>query len=299
MIQLFKLNFSTEVHFGEGTLESCSFTFQADTLFSALYIEALKSGKEKRLLEMAENGEFLLSDAFPFKERTLYVPKPIQKISSQKDQDPSERKKYKKLEYVPVSQIDTFLKGDMDIDKVCTKFGIFDQLTKASIRGLEETLPYHVETFRFYPDCGLYFVLKYKSDEAFDLISDLIDLLSYTGIGGKKTSGLGKFKVSVFTDKALVNFMNRKGSRFMLLSCALPKADEGEKAVSGASYLLEKRSGFIASETYAEELRKKKDFYVFRSGSCFKNSFSGGIYDVSNGGNHPVYRYAKGLFLEI
>ena len=50
---------------------------------------------------------------------------------------------------------------------------------------------------------------------------------------------------------------------------------------------------------YAEEYRRKRDLYVFAAGSCFKNEFEGDIYDVTNGGSHPVYRYAKPLFMGV
>ena len=56
---------------------------------------------------------------------------------------------------------------------------------------------------------------------------------------------------------------------------------------------------FVASSDYAEEWRKKKDLYVFTAGSCFVNCFAGDIYDVSEGGKHPVYRYAKPIFMGV
>ena len=48
-----------------------------------------------------------------------------------------------------------------------------------------------------------------------------------------------------------------------------------------------------------EEQQKKKDLYVFRAGSCFVHPFAGDIYDVSDGGSHPVYRYARAMFLGV
>lgn len=71
---------------------------------------------------------------------------------------------------------------------------------------------------------------------------------------------------------------------------------ELEQALEGAAYLLEKRSGFVASSSYVPEWRKKKDLYVFSPGSCFVNRFAGDIYDVSDGGRHAVYRYARHYF---
>ena len=75
--------------------------------------------------------------------------------------------------------------------------------------------------------------------------------------------------------------------------------DELEQALEDASYLMQKRSGFVASAIYADEWRKKRDLYVFSAGSCFKNCFQGDIFDVSDGGRHPVYRYAKPLFMGV
>ena len=85
----------------------------------------------------------------------------------------------------------------------------------------------------------------------------------------------------------------------MLLSSALPKEDELEKSLDGASYLLQKRSGFVYSDIYAEEQRKKQELFVFQVGSCFTNCFDGDIYDVGNNGVHSVYRYAKPIFMGV
>ena len=93
--------------------------------------------------------------------------------------------------------------------------------------------------------------------------------------------------------------LKNKTSRQILLSVALPKEDELESALDKASYQLLKRSGYVASENYADEWKKKKDLYVFSAGSCFEQRFEGDIYDVSDNGKHPVYRYAKALFLGV
>ena len=68
-----------------------------------------------------------------------------------------------------------------------------------------------------------------------------------------------------------------------MLSVALPRDEELECALNGASYQLSKRSGFVASSDYADEWRKKKELFVFVSGSCFEQLFEGDVYDVSNG----------------
>lgn len=297
----FKLCFKTEVHFGDGTLGETGFSFQADTLFSALYQEALKAGKADAFYQMAAEGDLLFSDAFPYCGKEYYLPKPMYQIRAEREADPSERKKYKKLQYIPASAWDEYLSGNLQIDRVQTEFGSFGQRTQASVRSEEGTVPYQIGTFRFRGDCGLYVILMYRNDDVYYLMSELMDeLLVYSGIGGKRSSGLGKFEVKYGKeDLFLKSALEKEGKQNMLLSCALPNEKEAEAAMEDASYLLEKRSGFVASETYADEWRKKKDLYLFRAGSCFPHPFKGNIYDVSNGGNHPVYRYAKGMFLQI
>lgn len=44
---IYKLDFQTGVHFGTGMLNESAYTFQADQLFSAMFIEALKMQKKK------------------------------------------------------------------------------------------------------------------------------------------------------------------------------------------------------------------------------------------------------------
>ena len=45
-------------------------------------------------------------------------------------------------------------------------------------------------------------------------------------------------------------------------------------------FLLKRRGGFINSGSCVGTAKKKKELYVFQSGSVFKNRFKGDIYDV-------------------
>lgn len=70
---IFRLSFPNGAHFGDGNLDSYNMTFHADTLFSALFIEAVKSGgaMADRLLRAAREGKLVLSDGFPYIEDTF------------------------------------------------------------------------------------------------------------------------------------------------------------------------------------------------------------------------------------
>ena len=124
-------------------------------------------------------------------------------------------------------------------------------------------------------------------------------MLSLSGIGGKKNSGLGHFRYNtVELPKELNQRLNTKGE-VMTLSVSLPTEDELENILDDSRYLLVKRSGFIDSYTYSKEQRRKKDIYLFKSGSCFNKTYQGDIYNVSSGGSHPVYKYAKPIFMGV
>ena len=67
-----------------------------------------------------------------------------------------------------------------------------------------------------------------------------------------------------------------------------------------AHYKLIKRGGFVQSATYALTQRKKRDMWVFESGSVFSQKFEGSIFDVNDmQGSHPVYRYARAMWTEV
>lgn len=307
MRAIFKLKFPSGVHFGAGMLGGTEYSLRADTLYSALFIEAVKKGCSEQFYSASKGGALLLSDAFPYSGAEFFLPKPMLKVESAADDNLANRKKYRKLQYVPVSRWDDYLKGglnDNDIDSVKKEFGRYEQVHRAAVSGREEALPYQVGTFYFDKDCGLYFIVEYKEKFDCDLVCELLNLLSYTGIGGKRSSGLGRFSVEIASEdgcRALCGLLDREGGAKQMLLCgALPKEDEVASVLTDASYLLERRSGFVASETYADQWRKKRDLYVFKVGSCFSGRFSGDIYDVSSeGGRHPVYRYAKGMFIGI
>lgn len=298
---IYKLEFSTGVHFGTGMLNDSDFVFSSDQLFSALYIEALKLELEKEFYEEVQEERLLFSDLFPYLGDTYLIPKPILKAEDLSREALEAKKHFNKIRFLPAEQLDAFLAGKWLPDRnPAEQLGCFYQQTMASVRQEGDTLPFHVGTYSFHKGNGLYFILAHKGEKQKDLLETLLNSLSYSGIGGKKGSGLGKFNYfyGKHTDM-ITERMEQRTERKLLLSTGLPTEEEMETALEGASYRLEKRSGFIASEQYADEFRKKKDLYVFASGSCFSHPFHGDIYDVSCGGAHPVYRCAKPLFMGV
>lgn len=302
----YKLEFHGAVHFGKQSLEDGEYTFCADTLFSALCQEVLKRGEDtwNTFFQYAKEGAFLLSDAFPYIGDTYYLPKPVKRIQTEEERGDSIIKKaYKKLKYIPMSAIDTYLKGEYDVLHASDvkELGKFVMRLSASVRGEEETKPYRVGTYSYYPGNGLYLIIGYREQKILYLLEELLEQLSFSGIGGRRASGLGRF--TLFPGKLEDDFQKRlgdSGSPCMSLSISLPCDDELEAVLDGAEYILCRRGGFVASEKYAKQQMRKRDLYMMKAGSCFLTGYRGDIYDVSGaGGTHPVYRYAKPMFMEV
>lgn len=299
---IYKLTFPAGVHFGNGNLNDSEDTFGADVMFSALYIEALKMNLGNDFFDEVKNGNIILSDAFPYVGEKYLLPKPRIHIDVERRGDSVQKKQIKKIKYIDIEKIETYFEGSYSFnDDPYKELGIFKQQIMASVRHEEsETRPYYVGTYYYKEKNGLYIIAGFKNEDSRYLFEDLLDSLHYVGIGGKKSSGLGKFVFSYGNKTAVFEkYLNGSGKYKILVSGALPAKAELEKALKGASYSLRKKSGFVYSDNYAPEERKKKDMYIFEAGSCFENSFEGDIYDVSEDGQHPVYRYAKAMFLEV
>ena len=301
---VYKLSFPGGVHFGQRTLESAAMTFQADRLFSAVCMEALAMGEDalKKLVSLVKGDRILLSDALPYAGDEYFLPKPMLHIdSSITTGDPKQRKKFKKLEYLPVRLFSRYLLGKCTIDELeSDSFGSYTMRTSVHLRPGEDAEPYRVGTFFFKERCGLYILVGYEKEEDLDFFDELLEMLSLSGIGGERSSGLGRFDLRHGSvPEELSTRLQDEYGMYMSLGVSLPQPEELEGALEDARYLLVKRSGFVASEAYAPEPRRKRDTYAFSIGSCFRRKFRGQLRDVSNRGKHPVYCYLKPMFMGI
>lgn len=304
--KLYRLSFRTGVHIGKRNLSETETSMCADTLYSAMCHEFLKMGKEKLegFIEKTMNGKISFSDALPYIRDTYYIPKPIMKIEVEtKRGDSTIKKAYKKLSYIPCDKLEEYMQGKLEIkqeeDKFANNLGELDIRTKVSLSD-EEPVPYRVASYHFKDESGLYVLVAFEDEGDINIIDECFTSLGMVGIGGKRKSGLGRFTWSEgVIPQELQKRLLSSGRRYMSLSACLPADDELESVLSDSNYMLIKRSGFIASSNYADELRRKKDLYVLQAGSCFGQQFKGSIVDVSEGGSHPVYRYARPFLMEV
>ena len=274
------------VHFGKGNLDSTDITFHADTLFSALFQEALKLEKQELFLQKVSEGKIIFTDAFPYIRKNYYVPKPMisVQIKDEKKQGDSRQKKlFKNLKYIPVNTISDFVNGTFPEEHMEDLKYLGNQKMKVSvgIRGMEDPEPYRVSIWYFNEGTGLYILAGYEDKEDLELLTELLESLQYTGLGGKKSSGLGRFECRACAlPEHMKKILLEKSHKNMLLSTALPEDTELEEVLKESSYMLLKRSGFIDS-------------------TCFNRTFKGQIIEEKNGGTHSIFRYAKAFFLGV
>ena len=306
--EIFKLRFHTGVHIGGGRLHDSEAVIMADTLFSALCQEAvLLYGQDgiQKLVHGVERNELLLTDAMPVYQDTYYIPKPMLRIENENSGDSKQKKEFKNLEYIRFESLCSYLNGTLDPvaeKRTMETFGKTEIRTMSSVADGRDAKPFPVGVFQYGEGWGLYFILAYAEEELRDLVEELLMSLELSGIGGKRSAGLGKFTLDYAKmPEALLHRLDtrQEGAYHMALSVSMADAAELEDALQDAQYRIIRRSGFVASYSYAESFRRKQDFFMFRAGSTFKNPFSGTLQDVSSGGSHAVYRYGKPLFLEV
>lgn len=307
---LYKLEFSTPLHMGRDaggpSLDNGQMAIHADTVFGALCCEAAGDQRLQQLVDYFTEGVLAISDALPYAGDELFLPKPIVYVTNrQREGDAGLKKKLKDIEYIPLSGFDAYLENlsgpDPDLDSLDRTFGQLSTLTRVGIKGNDAPLPYHVAAWRFAEGCGLYVVAGYEKEDALSMVEDLLAGLGMSGIGGKRSSGWGKFAVQkALLPEAFRARLEDGGALYqMLLGTALPADGEMEDLLRQGWYTVVRRGGFVSSDTYAPGQLKKKTMYMLGPGSCLTHRFRGGMHDLSDNGAHPVWRLANSLFMGV
>lgn len=323
--EIILFRFTSPVHFGDaaegGDLGEILSYCRADTFFSALCREAADISQELLacVVEGVQRGKLRFSDLFPWKKGTscyeLYLPRPVMNLPHTEQtetlsyeevrEQSGERKKYKKRSFIRASEMESYLQ-ERNISAQ-PDFGKEELRTQYNAR---EKRPYGIGAYHFMPDAGLYLILS-GDEELAERLEPLIKLLGMAGIGGKRSSGFGKY---IFEDDPLdLSDENTYGGDdvslykmlcaghsncYMALSSFLPEKLEVEDMSSGTGKII-KRGGFAWSREMTGPA-KVSSVYMMASGSCFSKRLEGRIADVNNGSvPHPVYKYGKGLFVGL
>ncbi len=295
-VQLYRLRFN-RTHFGEGSLLKVSPLFSSHRLFSALFLEAMKMKLESQLLELALDDSLVISNGL-FYEDSLFLPKPIgypEQHHLKNGRDPIENrqnaKESKRLTSISFDDFDEFVSGEIELvsDLVEEEKRLYriDYMTR---KGED---PYRVAYTSYHSDIA---VIMSKNT----LVQDLMKHLQFSGLGGKRSSGFGRFHLTIEPIPSEIHSRLSLNSQqpVMLLNDAFPIDENLQDSLEGAHYLTRKAAGY--SYTESDSFFRKQDFYTFKSGSTFNKTFKGDLYNLAPDDiSHPVWHYSKPLFFRL
>lgn len=318
MKKVYKLKFETPCHFGAaelgGKLESVTFSYASDVLFGAFCCELASSEKIRDFVEAVGDGKILFTDLMPYKGENFFLPKPILLVDGEKSsaqielgemrRQATQRKKQKKIEFIRASrfaQYFTAVKTNAPFGEE-NYFGETTLLQKVSCRE-DEPLPYFVGEFSFRADSGFYLLAIFDDKSDANFFEAVLQSLSLSGIGGKKSSGLGKFSVDEIISlddtanedlRAVNEMLSKENSSWQMnLSSLIPTADE-ISTLKRSFFKLKRRGGFVSSSKASDV--KKDNVCVVTAGSCFPTRIKGEIVSLGRVDGHEIFRLGKAVY---
>lgn len=330
--ELVLLRFDTPVHFGAagegGGLERIQSVCQADTFFSALCQEAVSidPGLLTRLAEKAAAGHIRLSNLLPWhqigrEEYQLYLPRPLLSVKSDEGRtalsfeeakaSSKERKALKKRAFIRASEMGQYMDDLKKRENTISPEPSFGTASDAVHFNGRTRTPYTVGTWHFAPDAGLYAVFALEEEADWDWLEPVVHSLGYTGIGGRRSSGMGKFHFAddpvplsedfIYgeDDATLYAMLEESEAKHQMALCpVLPEKADIPAAAAGTGKVI--RRGGFASSSLMKGAARMSSVYMMTAGSCFAKRIAGRIADVNNGtAPHPIYRYGKGLYVGL
>lgn len=173
-------------------------------------------------------------------------------------------------------------------------------------RGTSASQIYHVGRVSFAPQCGLYFLVHWRTDGWRRRLEELLAHLGDAGLGGRRSVGHGQFHPIEDGELELPEG-GQEGGFFLTLSRYHPTRQELKAGVlgEGASYRLQAVTGWLASPV--EKAQRRKLLRLIEEGSILRgvgDDTYGDLADVRPEYeqavmSHPVYRYGYALPIQV
>lgn len=326
---VYPLHFVTPVHFGDvsqgGTLENTSLMFSSDSFFGACCSE-LSHDEEilQNFVKLVTEEQILISSLFPYYQGVegleLYTSVPMMKIEVPENQitsyaevkiEATKRKRLKRHEFLRTSRVQHFSRLVREkIEVTEPVFGQENTITQVNMRG-EQSRPYYVGSYRFVEKAGLYIVVGFADESCRSLFESILERLGYSGIGGKRSSGWGKFELAedpilldedglYEDDKALYEMINNKESSLqMCISTCVPIEPDELNLLKKGSFKLKKRSGFVVVENAALQY-KRNSYYALAEGSVCPKALHGRMLSIQSSVlPYTIYRNGCGFWIGV
>ena len=343
MKYLFELKFNHAVHFGSSVagfgIEEVDETCHSDTLFSGIInqIAAVKhlipNFNFTNFIEKFNSSllPFRISSFGLVKGTEYFLPKPLIEPSIF-TLDPSlneYKKKFKKLKWVHLEDFNKWQKNMLSREDIKDYFVSYDNepplkapafyktLSKAQHiqdRETNATQIYHTGQLFYNEDVYPYFIVDFNSELfSWEWFTEAIVLLGIAGLGGRRSSGYGKFNLryepiliggdesewpkkvegSTRHKKAIKlwdNVLNYQAEGRYLFSLFSPKTISECDYIS---YKLLMRKGWFFSNSSFYQM-KRRTVYMFSEGSLLNRFVEGELINISPDelpeSHHKIYR---------
>lgn len=334
---IYSLKFNTPVHFGDdvhsGNLNDIQLSCCADTFFSALCSEAslMANNHLDELIQKVQAKKIAISSLFPYflqeKSATqnydllLFLPKPLLHIEANYNsikpfakmkKFTNRNKQMNNTKFIRVSELKNYFLAKKA--KEVPFYPLPELATKLSTTKVNgrNSQPYTISSYKFHDNAGLYFVAGFDNDDDELWFNELVESLGYSGIGGRRSSGHGKFELAdsyeisdgfYKDDKLLYDMLqNTRSDVQMCIAPIIPNLINtsiiGNQSTD-LSYQLIKRSGYISSSEAVYRI-KRDTIYMIAEGSCFGQQIEGTMQPYTyNQLSHKVYRNGMGMFVGI
>ncbi len=332
-------------HFGvhgidaEQSAERCP----SDTLYAALLVEALRSGHAFFLPPDQHDDQhpldppFLLSSCYPYVGDILLLPRPQLRLPVNDLE--GQRKLFKNLAYVSPTIFRLIIAGEAGsltpylhkshgtrlmggkvwiahedgtlptvsgrpIEQVWS----IDTIPHVTVDRIQDSSTYfQVGQVRFAPGCGLYLMCQERTAGAANGLATLLQRLGDSGLGGRRSYGLGHFNVERGSDLTLPDVAQPE--RMILLSRYRPSPVELHNQVLGAnaSYELVRVGGWLQTSDQDTVSQRRRTVRLVKEGSVIQIG-SGGQIPLGTICNvapdyvpfpHPVWRYGLAMGIGI
>lgn len=337
-IQVWNINGSS-YHFGQHGMdqEKTSVHFSSDSLFAAMLATLADFEGSQAVEAWIQNfckdpPAFALTSAFPRAGNVRFFPTPLCRSSSHTDA----AKELKRVAYVSEGIFRQILQGT-DIVVLYQKKNLLqdglvlitpqekellpehlrreesalwktEQRPRVTIgRQRQNSTLYHTGQVTFARDCGLWFGIHWmrESAELQKQVADLFCKMGDSGLGGERSSGLGKAE---FKKAVTIELPDSANMAWVSLSRYAPRQDEMAAIVyPSAAYTIQRVGGWLNSAM--AKAQRRKQIHLLKEGSVFgplNRPIPGRLVDVRPAYEkevypHPVYRcglaVAVGMFI--
>lgn len=334
----FKLNPLGAFHFGAyGDAARVFVHCSSDRLYAALLVEALRGGRpffappadhdDSRPLD----PPLLLASAFPYAGEALLLPCP----RLPPPVSVAEKRRLAGLSYVSPTIFALMVRGEPGaLDAYLDQAGALLMGGSVWVAHSDGALPSSGDDFwratatprvtidrrsgtldaflvgqvTFNAGCGLYVLARERTPGAAEPLAELLQRVGDSGLGGRRSAGLGQFRVESVAPPSLPALADPR--RMVLLSRYRPSLAElaGQVLGPGARYDLDTVGGWLQSDHPSMPAQLRRSVRLLREGSVIQllpdgSPPIGSICNVAPEGDppvaHPVWRYGLALGIGI